>query len=158
MYVPNFFIVMYVPNFFIVMYVYNFFIVMYVLFSVFCVLFVCKCVLYCCHWVSTHLQLNQYNETNIMQFSINLLRIKGPLHVLSITCSSSGSNTQMAFGILVEDPWFSINWMKSASRWFHYTDILRCTVSTTLRLQLNIFNITSYNIAQSVCKDRLGAF
>jgi hypothetical protein len=30
-------------------------------------------------------------------------------------------------------PWFSINWMKSASRWFYYTDILWCTVSITLR-------------------------
>jgi hypothetical protein len=31
-------------------------------------------------------------------------------------------------------PWFSINWMKSASRWFHYTDKLWCTVSKTLSL------------------------
>jgi hypothetical protein len=30
--------------------------------------------------------------------------------------------------------WYSINWMKRASRWFHYTDILWCTVSKTLRL------------------------
>jgi hypothetical protein len=31
--------------------------------------------------------------------------------------------------------WFSISWMKSASLWFHYTDIrvLWCTVSITLR-------------------------
>jgi hypothetical protein len=28
--------------------------------------------------------------------------------------------------------WFSINWKKSASRWFQYTDILWCTVSKTL--------------------------
>jgi hypothetical protein len=33
-------------------------------------------------------------------------------------------------------PWFSINWMKSASCWFHYTDILWCTVSKTLNLEL----------------------
>jgi hypothetical protein len=31
--------------------------------------------------------------------------------------------------------WFSINWMKSASRWFQYTDILWCTVSKTLSLR-----------------------
>jgi hypothetical protein len=31
-------------------------------------------------------------------------------------------------------PWFSINWMKIASCWFRYTDILWCTVSKTLRL------------------------
>jgi hypothetical protein len=30
--------------------------------------------------------------------------------------------------------WVSINWMKSASRWIHYTDILWCTVSKTLRI------------------------
>jgi hypothetical protein len=29
-------------------------------------------------------------------------------------------------------PWFPINWMKSASRRFDYTDILWCTVSNTL--------------------------
>jgi hypothetical protein len=29
-------------------------------------------------------------------------------------------------------PWFSIKWMKSASRWFHCTDILWCTVSKKL--------------------------
>jgi hypothetical protein len=29
-------------------------------------------------------------------------------------------------------PWFSINLMKHASRWFHYTDILWCSVSKTL--------------------------
>jgi hypothetical protein len=28
--------------------------------------------------------------------------------------------------------WFSMNWMKSASRWFHHTDILWCTDSKTL--------------------------
>jgi hypothetical protein len=28
--------------------------------------------------------------------------------------------------------WFSINWMESASRWFHYTDVMWCTVSKTL--------------------------
>jgi hypothetical protein len=31
----------------------------------------------------------QYNEISVMHFSFNLLRIKGPLHVSSITCSSS---------------------------------------------------------------------
>jgi hypothetical protein len=42
-------------------------------------------------------------------------------------------------------PWFSINWTKSASRWFNYTDILWCTVSKTLNLSglhLKYFCIT----------------
>jgi hypothetical protein len=29
-------------------------------------------------------------------------------------------------------PWFSINWMKSASRWFRYSDTLWCTTIKTL--------------------------
>jgi hypothetical protein len=29
-------------------------------------------------------------------------------------------------------PWFSVNLLKSASRWFHYTDILWCTVNKIL--------------------------
>jgi hypothetical protein len=98
----------------------------------------------------------QYNETNVMHFSFNLLRIRGHLHVSSTTCSSSGGDTQTTFGILraynvscsavarlqlhcsgtatvpqhkqgvletCRGTWFSLNWMKSASRWFHYTDI-----------------------------------
>jgi hypothetical protein len=35
--------------------------------------------------------------------------------------------------------WFSINWMISASRWFHYTDILWCAVSKTLSFPLTQF-------------------
>jgi hypothetical protein len=29
-------------------------------------------------------------------------------------------------------PWFLINWIKSASRWFHYTGILWCMANKTL--------------------------
>jgi hypothetical protein len=43
---------------------------------------------------------NQHNETNVMHFSFNSLGINGPLHVSSITCSSSGGVTQTAFGII----------------------------------------------------------
>jgi hypothetical protein len=35
-------------------------------------------------------------------------------------------------------PWFSINWMKCESRWFHYTEILWCTFSETLRMHIII--------------------
>jgi hypothetical protein len=34
-------------------------------------------------------------------------------------------------------PWFLINWIISASRWFHYTDIIWCTVNKILN-NLNI--------------------
>jgi hypothetical protein len=55
-------------------------------------------------------------------------------------------------------PWFLINWMKSASHWFHYTDILWCTVSRTLSLWV-LFRcciITAYKVCvcciMSACK------
>jgi hypothetical protein len=38
--------------------------------------------------------------------------------------------------------WFSINWMESASRWFHCTDILWCTVSKTLCTPILFYEIT----------------
>jgi hypothetical protein len=49
---------------------------------------------------SNTLFYHQYNETNLMYFSFNWLRIKGPLHVSSITCSSSGGASQAALGLL----------------------------------------------------------
>jgi hypothetical protein len=49
-------------------------------------------------------------------------------------------------------PWFSINWMKCASRWFHYTDILWCTFSKTLSLifMLPIMNFVHWNPTLSI--------
>jgi hypothetical protein len=37
-------------------------------------------------------------------------------------------------------PWISINWIKSASRWFYYADLLCCSVRKTLRLTV-LFNL-----------------
>jgi hypothetical protein len=94
----------------------------------------------------------QYNEISVMQFSFNLLRIKClykyrallalPLEVLHqrhlLYCVSVMSVGNIPGAVCVVPPedeqimletcrgsWFWINWMKSASRWFHYTDILR---------------------------------
>jgi hypothetical protein len=36
-------------------------------------------------------------------------------------------------------PYFLINWIKSASRWFHYTDIPWCTVSKILSLYIYVY-------------------
>jgi hypothetical protein len=124
---------------------------------------------------------HQYNETNVMHFSFNLLRIKGlymfrallahpqeelhKLHlvycvrIMSVGCGMVAVKMQPCQSQLTlytrnipnavslappEDEqvmletcrglWFSINWMKSASHWFQYTDILWCTVSKTFRL------------------------
>jgi hypothetical protein len=43
-------------------------------------------------------------------------------------------------------PWFSINWIKGVSRWFHYTDVLWCTVNKTLS-KLFILSIIDYHYA-----------
>jgi hypothetical protein len=44
--------------------------------------------------------VHQYNKTNVMHFLFNLWIIRGPPHVLSITCSSSGGAAQVTLGIL----------------------------------------------------------
>jgi hypothetical protein len=52
-------------------------------------------------------------------------------------CSASTEDEQVMLETC-RGLWFSINWMKSASRWFHYTDILWCTVNKTLNLSQEI--------------------
>jgi hypothetical protein len=47
------------------------------------------------------------------------------------------SNARNMYRLLI--PKFP-NWIKSASRWFHYTDILWCTVSKTLSLTTEVMN------------------
>jgi hypothetical protein len=66
----------------------------------------------------------QYNETNVMHFSFNLLRIKGPLHVSSITCSSSGGASQTAFGIM-RACYVSWMWRGCSATAPQSTDIIR---------------------------------
>jgi hypothetical protein len=50
--------------------------------------------------------------------------------------------------------WFSINWMKSASRWFRYADTLWCTVSKTLRIfwSAEILNLMSLPVGYRLGK------
>jgi hypothetical protein len=50
----------------------------------------------------------QCNETNVMHFSLNLLENQRPLHVSSITFSSSGVAAQKAFGILHA---YNVSWL-----------------------------------------------
>jgi hypothetical protein len=113
--------------------------------------------------LTVHHSVYQYNETNVMNFSFNLLRIKSLymfrallahpqetlhkrhlvycVHVISVGCgtiavSQLTLNARNIPSAVCEAPpedekvmietcrgsWFSINWMKSALRWFHYTD------------------------------------
>jgi hypothetical protein len=88
----------------------------------------------------------QYNETNVMHFSFSLLRIKGlymfrallthpqeALHKQHLVYCVRTQYTKYSCWTPHEDEqvmletcrglWFSINWMKSVSRWFHYTVI-----------------------------------
>jgi hypothetical protein len=44
-------------------------------------------------------------------------------------------------------PWFSINWTESASRLFHHTDILWCTVSKTLRAVLPLILLYAFKVS-----------
>jgi hypothetical protein len=83
----------------------------------FCVLLVCKCALYYCHQLSTQLQLNIY------VYIISTYQI--PL------CSASREWAKLCSKHVEALDSHTINWMKSASRWFHYTDILWCTVNKT---------------------------
>jgi hypothetical protein len=48
------------------------------------------------------------------------------VRVMSVGCAT----------IALHCSWFSINWMKSASPWFHYPDILWCAVRKTLNMSL----------------------
>jgi hypothetical protein len=107
----------------------------------------------------------QYNETNMMHFWFNLLRIKGlymfrallahhqePLHKLHLVycmrIMSDGCDT-IAVAEPHEDrqvmletcrgPWFAINLMKSASRWFHYTDPTFTSSATVLTFRFSTF-------------------
>jgi hypothetical protein len=68
-------------------------------------------------------KINQYSETNEMHFLFNLLRIKG-LYM----------------------------WIKSASRWFHYTDIPWCTVNKTIRHKICIRIFFPNVIISTACK------
>jgi hypothetical protein len=108
----------------------------------------------------------QWNERDAL--FIQFIENQQPPHVSRTTCSSTGGAPQTALGILraynvswlsqltlyvcaapPEDEqviletctgsWFSINWMKIASRWFHYADILWCTVSKILSQSKSIW-------------------
>jgi hypothetical protein len=101
-------------------------------------------------------RVSQYNETNVIHFSFNLVRIKGlytfralfahpqvalhkrhlvycvrmpqPTDIIrtqytKAVCAGPPEDKQVMLETC-RGPWFSLNWMKSASRWFHYTDIL----------------------------------
>jgi hypothetical protein len=89
----------------------------------------------------------QFNETTVMHFSFSLLRNKGlyvfrallahpqeTLHkrhlvyyvrIVSLDCDTFAPEDEQVMLETCGGPWFSINWMKIASRWFHYTDILK---------------------------------
>jgi hypothetical protein len=126
----------------------------------------------------------QYNETNVMHFSLNVLRNKGLymfralgarpqealyiwhwvycLRIMSVgswnsqlTLYSRNIPSAVCVGPLEDEQlmletcrghWFSINWVKSASGWFHYTVVLIFFIlikSCVAILQLLIISIRS---------------
>jgi hypothetical protein len=79
--------------------------------------------------------LYQYNETNVMHLSFNLLRITAAVSLNSCNSQLTLYARNISNAVCVahpEDeqvmletcrgPWFSIHWMNSASRWFHCID------------------------------------
>jgi hypothetical protein len=137
----------------------------------------------------------EWNQSDAL--FIQFIENQRPLHVSSITCSSSEGAAQTAFGILrtcydswlwhrcsftatvpqrnipnsvcVAPPenkqvtlekcrglWFSMNWMKSASRWFHYTDIRTMThgqqnIKILYHLQCNNYHERKYGVSNKIC-------
>jgi hypothetical protein len=49
-------------------------------------------------------------------------------NIPSAVCAAPPENEQLMLETC-RGPWFSINWTKSASRWFHYTDIQAAIIS-----------------------------
>jgi hypothetical protein len=77
-----------------------------------------------------------------MHFSFNLLRIKSfymfrARNIPGAVCGAPPEDEKVMLEIC-RGPWFSINWIKSASRWFHYTDIVWCMLSKTLKTGITI--------------------
>jgi hypothetical protein len=62
----------------------------------------------------------QYNENKVTHFSFSLLRIKGLYMFRALLAPPEDEKVMLE---TCRSPWFSINWMKSASSWFHYTEI-----------------------------------
>jgi hypothetical protein len=117
---------------------------------------------------------------------IQFIENQRPLHVSSITCSSSGGSAQTACtngiwhiavslqpchsqltlyacsipnAVCVEPPkdervvleicrglWFSINWMKTASRWFQYTDATVIWLNKTENAKISYLYTQSHYI------------
>jgi hypothetical protein len=64
------------------------------------------------------------SETAIVSLQLTLYSSNIP----NAVCGAPPEDEQVMLETC-KGPWFAINWMKSASRWFHYTDILWCTVT-----------------------------
>jgi hypothetical protein len=89
-----------------------------------------------------------------MHFSINLLRIKGlyTFRALLAHPQEALNKRHLVYCMRIMSVGcgtVAINWMKSASRWFHHTDILWCTVSYTDILWCTV-TILIYDDARSL--------
>jgi hypothetical protein len=71
--------------------------------------------MFCWPWIVVY----QYNETNVMHLLFSLLRSRAFNTFRALPAHPKVMQVMLE---ICRGPWFSINWMKSASRWFHYTD------------------------------------
>jgi hypothetical protein len=51
-------------------------------------------------YVRVYITVYQYNETKVMPLLLNFFKNLGPIHVSSITCSSTASAAQTALSVL----------------------------------------------------------
>jgi hypothetical protein len=102
--------------------------------------------------------MNRHNETKVMLFSFNLLRIN-IRNIPSAVCLAPPEGEQVMLETC-RDLWFSINWMKSASRSFHYADYpiqstFASTCSIMWSIKWNIYGLSKhiirYKISNATC-------
>jgi hypothetical protein len=75
-----------------------------------------------------------YSESAIVPQPTDITRMQ----YTKCRCATPPEDEQVMFETC-RGSWFSMNWIKSASRWFHYTDVLRCTVSKTLSFTIRTY-------------------
>jgi hypothetical protein len=98
--------------------------------------------------------MSQYNGTNMVHFSFSLLRINSLYIFRSLLAHRQEALPFVDEQVMIEtcrSCWFSINWMKSASRWSHHADTLWCTVSRTLRLSVSSRTRADYKLIFPCC-------
>jgi hypothetical protein len=92
------------------------------------------CTFYSIYWES---RVSTCFEHYLLVFRRQKRHLVYCVRVMSVDCDTIAVLLQWC-------PWFSINRMKYASRWLHYADIPRCTVSKTLNIYIINFFLDDF--------------